>query len=92
MLCSGLDPASHQFENDVYQYLALRNTDAEFVDVIHTSNNKIVLRLGYNSPIGHVDFYPNAGQNQPGCSPDPLGKCHYNIYYFMFIFISLEKT
>lgn len=41
--------------------------DAELVEIIHTS------RLGVQSPLGHVDFYPNPGhENQPGCGINPV--------------------
>lgn len=33
-----------------------------YVDVIHTDNV-----LGYSSPLGHKDFYPNGGSTQLGC-------------------------
>jgi len=36
-------------------------TDAEFVDVIHSS------RLGMNEKMGHADFYPNGGRFQFDC-------------------------
>ncbi|KAE8744829.1 hypothetical protein FOCC_FOCC008553 [Frankliniella occidentalis] len=47
----------------------LDTTDARFVDVIHTDGTSIFL-LGYgmSQPCGHVDFYPNNGKEQPGCS------------------------
>lgn len=42
----------------------LDNTDAEFVDVIHTCGGA----LGFLDNIGHVDYYPNGGTPmQPGC-------------------------
>jgi len=40
-------------------------TDAQFVDVIHTSGPV----FGFLAPLGHADFYPNNGKiPQPGCS------------------------
>ncbi|XP_015174926.1 PREDICTED: exosome component 10 [Polistes dominula] len=64
---TGLDPAQPCFRNTCPS-LHLDKTDAPFVDVIHT-NGKLLsnLGLGLPEPIGHVDFYPNGGKNQPGC-------------------------
>ena len=39
----------------------LCKTDANYVDVIHTSRT-----YGIVPPIGHVDYYPNGGGVQPG--------------------------
>ena len=43
-------------------------TDATTVDAIHTDMGSLVLLdLGITQPVGHIDFYPNHGIDQPGC-------------------------
>nr|XP_016999362.2 pancreatic lipase-related protein 3 [Drosophila takahashii] len=42
----------------------LSPSDAEFVEVVHTNAGG----EGTWEQLGHVDYYPNGGQNQPGCS------------------------
>ncbi|CAN7993870.1 unnamed protein product [Ixodes hexagonus] len=44
--------------------------DAQFVDVIHTSESHWYIHhgVGMMKAVGHVDFYPNFGERQPGCS------------------------
>ncbi|XP_071645285.1 pancreatic triacylglycerol lipase [Temnothorax longispinosus] len=65
---TGLDPASPLFETIsgiVDPEYRLDPTDAQFVDVIHTSGPV----FGFLAPLGHADFYPNNGKiPQPGCS------------------------
>lgn len=46
-------------------------SDAEFVDVIHTNGGGL---LAFDEPLGHVDFYPNGGQKQPGCETPETSK------------------
>jgi len=44
----------------------LRDTDAYFVDVVHTNAGE----FGYFGSLGHVDFKVNGGGIlQPGCNP-----------------------
>ncbi|XP_069692084.1 pancreatic triacylglycerol lipase-like [Periplaneta americana] len=66
---TGLDPAQPCFNADSPD-IRLDPSDADFIDVIHT-NGKVLEKvgLGLPQPIGHVDFYPNGGAKQPGCSP-----------------------
>lgn len=65
---TGLDPAQPAFD------LAgpggrLDHGDAEFVDVIHTNSGMLWNGcLSILKPIGHVDYYPNGGSHQPGCT------------------------
>ena len=67
-LLAALDPAGPQFTMSSCIALAsecrLHNTDADLVDVIHTD----ATAAGLYDRMGHVDFYPNGGANQPGCS------------------------
>ncbi|EDV51686.1 lipase member H-A [Drosophila erecta] len=44
----------------------LSQADAEFVEVVHTNAGG----EGTWERLGHVDYYPNGGQTQPGCSTD----------------------
>lgn len=62
---SGLDPAAPLYEYPQEEILdeRLDQSDAEFVDVIHTNGN----HLGVIHAVGHVDYYPNGGETQPDC-------------------------
>ncbi|XP_067636637.1 pancreatic triacylglycerol lipase-like [Eurosta solidaginis] len=62
---TGLDPARPAFEDCSGPEQHLDPTDGEFVDVIHSCGGI----LGFRTPIGFVDFYPNGGgAPQPGCT------------------------
>ncbi|XP_057704714.1 inactive pancreatic lipase-related protein 1-like [Corythoichthys intestinalis] len=65
---TGLDPVEPYF-HDTNAAVRLDTTDATFVDVIHTDGNPFntKLGLGMSHPIGHIDFYPNGGDQMPGC-------------------------
>ncbi|CAF3450558.1 unnamed protein product [Rotaria sp. Silwood1] len=68
---TGLDPAGPYFE-DTDPTVRLDPTDALFVDVIHTDGaHNLLLGLGTLQRMGHVDFYPNGGFDQPRCSKTP---------------------
>ncbi|XP_076265251.1 uncharacterized protein LOC143199365 [Rhynchophorus ferrugineus] len=65
---TGLDPAGPLFESQDTR-ARLDQTDAAFVDVIHSNGENLILGgLGSSQPMGHVDFYPNGGRMQKGCS------------------------
>ncbi|XP_077283630.1 phospholipase A1-like isoform X2 [Arctopsyche grandis] len=70
---SGLDPASRCFYA-LPPSKRLTDTDAIFVDVLHTDGY-------FEGPIGHVDFYPNNGTNQPGCFSVTLCS-HFRVIYY----------
>ncbi|XP_046743819.1 lipase member H-like [Diprion similis] len=58
---TALDPAGPGFsESDVH----LQASDAGFVEIIHTEASY----LGIDYSAGDVDFWPNGGSSQPGCS------------------------
>ena len=58
-----MDPAAVLFTKVSSDY-RLDASDASYVDVVHTSAG----RLGTKLRAGHIDFYPNGGTSQPGCS------------------------
>lgn len=63
-----MDPAGPLFESQDTR-ARLDQTDADFVDVIHSNGENLILGgLGSSQPMGHVDFYPNGGRMQKGCS------------------------
>ncbi|EFA09964.1 uncharacterized protein LOC100142416 [Tribolium castaneum] len=65
---TGLDPAGPLFESQDPR-ARLDQSDADFVDVIHSNGENLILGgLGSYQPMGHVDFYPNGGRMQKGCS------------------------
>jgi len=86
---SGLDPAGPYYYN-LSPAVRLDTSDASYVDVIHTDMMTMAGQgPGINQDIGHVDFWPNGGQFQPGCvvNEDLLrwATCghHRSISYFM---------
>ncbi|XP_074041810.1 uncharacterized protein [Leptinotarsa decemlineata] len=68
----GLDPAGPLFS---YKKTTnrLNPSSAKFVQVIHTSNI-----YGMFNPIGHADYYPNGGKEQPGCNVILKGQCSHH--------------
>uniref|UniRef100_A0A0A9XYG4 Pancreatic lipase-related protein 2 n=2 Tax=Lygus hesperus TaxID=30085 RepID=A0A0A9XYG4_LYGHE len=64
---SALDPAEPHF-SQTDPVVRLDTSDAMFVDVVHTDAMPFIQGgLGMDEPVGHLDFYPNGGNNQPGC-------------------------
>lgn len=57
-----LDPSGKYFEV-AHPDARLDSSDAQFVDVIHTDSED----NGLEQPLGHIDFYPNGGEEQKGC-------------------------
>ncbi|CAH2102772.1 unnamed protein product [Euphydryas editha] len=74
---TGLDPAGPFWSNP----FALNTNSGGYVEVIHTN----ILGRGITEPIGHVDFYPNGGQIQPGCDDtDDKNRCSHRRSYELF--------
>ena len=52
----------------LYVFFRLDETDAFYVDVIHTDANPLMSAgLGMWQTCGHLDFYPNGGRIMAGC-------------------------
>lgn len=82
---TALDPAGPEFTGKPPDS-RLDPTDAQFVDVVHTDMDA----LGFRKPLGHIDYYPNGGGDQPGCPRTILAgsayfKCDHqrSVYLFM---------
>ncbi|KAM8977010.1 lipase member I [Pelodytes ibericus] len=88
---TGLDPAGPLYNGKPPEE-RLHYSDAQFVDVIHTDTDG----LGYKETLGHIDFYPNGGTDQPGCPKTILGgseyfKCDHQRSVFLYL-SSLNKS
>ncbi|XP_059168815.1 inactive pancreatic lipase-related protein 1-like [Physella acuta] len=69
---TGLDPAGPEFDGTPAE-VRLDPTDAMFVDVIHSDMGSLInFHFGITQNVGRVDFYPNLGHNQPGCSQSTI--------------------
>jgi len=62
----GLDPAGPAF-TEIPNSHRLGPSDASMVVVIHTDGGDAANSFGFSAPLGHYDFYPNGGSQQPGC-------------------------
>ncbi|XP_012940354.1 pancreatic triacylglycerol lipase-like [Aplysia californica] len=70
---SGLDPAGPFFES-YSSVVRVDKSDATFVDIMHTDAEALLdAGFGTRYSIGHVDFYPNGGEHQPGCPEETYG-------------------
>ena len=66
---TAIDPARPYFDFKEPVGTWVGYNDAEFVDVIHTNSDFIFCGgLSMYGPLGNVDFYPNGGLHQPGCT------------------------
>ncbi|XP_006038368.1 inactive pancreatic lipase-related protein 1 [Alligator sinensis] len=72
---TGLDPAEPYFQGTPIE-VRLDKSDATFVDIIHTDSAPMIPYLGFGmgQAIGHMDFYPNGGENMPGCEKNPVSQ------------------
>lgn len=62
-----MDPAEPHFAK-AQPPVRLDRSAANYVDVIHTDASAFIRGgLGIIEPIGHVDYFPNGGTDQPGC-------------------------
>ena len=60
---SGMDPAGPWFEGSSDKTVGINTRSGRFVDIIHTDSV-----YGTTRDLGHIDFYPNGGKDQTGCT------------------------
>lgn len=79
---TAMEPAGPKFVDDKCDSIALKKTDAEYIDALHTDgalNKDFVIRgeLGDLRPdMAMANFYFNGGHHQPGCSAS-FGLCSH---------------
>ncbi|KAL0870627.1 hypothetical protein ABMA27_005587 [Loxostege sticticalis] len=73
---TGLDPAGPLWDNNNQR---LNRNDGVYVEAIHTDGS--VAGYGIGTPIARVDFFPNGGRSQPGCTTNV---CDHNRSWELF--------
>lgn len=89
---SAMDPAQPMYENSPNE-VHLVKEDAKLLDVYHTDGSSLTFKsAGILKPIGHLDFYPNNGTDQPHChlmdsnlNPAEASVCDHIASYQYFI-------
>lgn len=74
---SALDPAAPGYVDSPTE-VRLQKDDALFVDVYHTDGASLLIPCGIYQPVGHIDFYPNNGTDQPYCHKGNGGTTLFN--------------
>ena len=60
----------------------IQSIDAIFVDIIHTNSGELSEEaVSFPDALGHIDFYPNGGSHQKGCTDFGIGDSFININY-----------
>ncbi|CAH0592303.1 unnamed protein product [Chrysodeixis includens] len=70
-----IDPSLHGWTHNP---LILNPNDADVVEVLHATSGI----LGYDYPLGDIDFYPNGGTYQFGCGIDTSCSLTYGIAFY----------
>lgn len=85
---SGLDPAGPWFDTEDTR-VRLDSSDAQFMDNTHTGADGFI-HLGLGYPVGHADFFPNLGYDQPPCAnaSNPIG---WYMIWGVFIWVMLQS-
>ncbi|KAL0858331.1 hypothetical protein ABMA27_012226 [Loxostege sticticalis] len=69
---TGLDPSARWEANEI-----IRRNDGRYTEVIHTSAGI----SGWQAPLTQVDFYPNGGNNMPGCGFNAICNHERSFHY-----------
>nr|XP_054765066.1 pancreatic lipase-related protein 2-like [Lytechinus pictus] len=86
-----LDAAGPSFEG-THEDCRLDETDALYVDAIHTDSGKLSEGgVGISQRVGHSDFYPNGGYAQPGCRWWMVGCSHARSHLYFIESVRLPQ-
>ena len=86
------------YDTEIKISVRLAKSDAVLVDVYHTDGASVLIPCGILEPLGHLDFYPNNGTDQPYCHSDkkasPFEKelCDHMMAYQYFTKVNFKKN
>ena len=86
------------YDTEIKISVRLAKSDAVLVDVYHTDGASVLIPCGILEPLGHLDFYPNNGTDQPYCHSDKIASpfekelCDHMMAYQYFTKVNFKKN
>lgn len=83
---SGIDPAGINFRNKK-ESERISTESGEIVEVVHTTAH-----VGMTEAVGHIDFFVNGGDYQPGCKSSNLTCSHLRGFKYWIEALNNQKS